>query len=209
MSGQNGKTQALTGRMEAEMVAKVEQVRSKREEVTGADVCRCQCASGGACSRSVCSGAKEIAGPTYRDGNLIQVYLRWHLDRTDGETMESNGLPYFAKVKGNHVSLVAADLVYLENERKALTANGRTGSVHLRMMELPDNGTGYVTVNLVQEMEAGEETPLKRAAGVAMDFCAMIGKLSDEDAIKAIEVMKCGMCVQLLVLEQRKAVAHA
>lgn len=58
------------------------------------------------------------------------------------------------------------------------------------------------------ELERVVETPLKRAASAAMDLCAMIGKLSDEDAVKAIEVMKCGMKVQLLALEQRKAVAH-
>lgn len=53
-----------------------------------------------------------------------------------------------------------------------------------------------------------ENAPLKRATSAAMDLCAMIGKLSVDDAVKAVEVLKCGMRVQLLALEQRKAVSN-
>lgn len=56
--------------------------------------------------------------------------------------------------------------------------------------------------------QAGMETPVKRAASAAMDLCEMIGKLDAGDAWKVMEVMKNVMAVQLLVLEQKKAVAH-
>ena len=143
-----------------------------------------------------------------RTGKLSQVYLRWHLDMADGRTLESNGLPYFAKVSGAAVSLVAADLMYLENERRALTANGRTGNMHLRMMALPDTGAGYVTVNLVEELEAGEDNPTKRAAEAAMDLVSLISRMPDAEAVKVVNVLKAGMEVLVHAQAVKKEVAR-
>ena len=56
---------------------------------------------------------------------------------------------------------------------------------------------------------ADAEPPVKRAARVALDLCEMIGKLDAGDAWKVMEVMKKGLAVQILALEQRKAAAHA
>jgi len=153
----------------------------------------------------IAEAERELEEAGAEDRKLKQVYLRWHLDLDDGGSIESNGLPYFAKVSGAKVSLVAADLVYLENERKALTANGRKGSMHLRMMELRDNGSGYHTVNLVQELEAGENTQTKHAAEAAMDLIALISRMPDEEAGKVVNVITAGMKVLIVGQAMRKA----
>jgi hypothetical protein len=142
------KTQATVDRMHSEMVEKYE-VTGKRSEVKGADVCRCQCESGGACSRTVCSGAAALA----RD-------VRTVADQGNGANWQ----------------------LALEKIRELCG----------------------------QELEAAEETPLKRAAGMAMDFVALVGTLSDEDAVKAVEVIKSAVRVQLLARQMKgKAVARA
>lgn len=139
---------------------------------------------------------------------LRQVYLRWHLDLADGGSMESSGLPYFAKVNGAKVSMVADDLAYLENERKALTANGRQGSVHLRMMELPDTGAGYKTVNLIEELEAEENAKTKLAAESAMDLIAQISRMPEAEAVKVVNVIEAGLKVLAHGQALKKAVPN-
>lgn len=54
------------------------------------------------------------------------------------------------------------------------------------------------------------DTPLKRAAVLAMEFCAALDALSAEEACKAVEVMKARLAVSILkaVERQGKAVAN-
>lgn len=117
----------------------------------GPDVCRCQCEAGGACSRTVCSGAAALA----RDVKAVA-----------DETTGANWGMSMERVRALCIQTLAA------------------------------------------EEAAQEETPLKRAAGLAVDFVAAVAMLDDVAACKAIDVLKKCMAVHLLARIDGKAVAR-
>ncbi len=72
-----------------------------------------------------------------------------------------------------------------------------------------EHGTAALGEGTVEAINnsTSPDTPLKHASQLAVDFVAAVGKLSDDDAVKAIEVLKSGLQLSLMVSRQGKAAA--
>lgn len=182
----------------------------------GPDVCRCQCLIGGECHRPVCTGACTLPGNAEK-GKPTQVYLRWSGTRKGEPFTSFQTGPWVVTVCGNVIDVTEMDMVELERQHDDLARYNHADGLKLQMAEV-QSGSVLGEWRPVLPAVAGKadegsaasgqavDTPLKRAAVAAMDLFDMIDALSDEDAVKAIEVVKQRAKVSMLGRTMRKEV---
>ena len=161
-------------------------------------------------------GAEALPGNADQ-GVPAQVYLRW-VGKRDGEPFTSamRG-PWGVTVCGTVIEVEELDRVELVRDRNGLEERSRVEGLTLQMAEVQSGSTlgDWRPVIPAAAGKADEgsaasgqavDTPLKRAAVAAMDLFDMIDALSDEDSVKAIEVLKQRAKVSMLGRSMRKAV---